>query len=85
MTTRNRIVAVLAAGAFALVSVSAAAASDPDTATTPTVKQEAAKPALSRKALNMVWCVAKKDEAGVKECKTRAKWIAEGKDPFSKN
>lgn len=40
---------------------------------------------LSAKARKMVWCVADKaDPEAKKVCKTREKWIAEGKDPFGK-
>jgi hypothetical protein len=81
--TRSPMTTAFAAIAAVALAVPAIAA--PAQASTTPASQEA-KP-LSKKALKMVWCVAPKGAGpdAKKECKSREKWIKEGKDPFAAN
>lgn len=85
MFKRKTMAALVAAAGVAAFSAPAFASSDvPGKAVKAAPSEQTAKP-LSAKARKMVWCVAKKDDpTGAKECKTREKWIAEGRDPFGK-
>lgn len=78
MNTRIRLVAALAAISFTAVSVPAIAqGSDPEAAAT------TAKPKLSGRAKSVVLCRPESKAPDAKTvCKSRGKWIREGRDPL---